>query len=243
MSKSKLRERLQKKRNELAKKAAGKGGIMFLKEGTKRVRVLPVGEDNEFAFEVTHFYLGNDIKGVFSPQTFGDPCAIMEMYKELKDSKDSDDKELAKKLVPKTKYLMPILVFDDLKGKKIDSDRPITLVQLTNGMYQSILDLYLDDDEWGDMTDIKKGYDLKLSREGTTITNTEYSVQPCKNTPIPKKYKKEIDLEELVKKQISTYEETKEFIEQFLGLDIEPKKKRKKNRKGKKSSKRRKRDL
>jgi len=241
MAKKSLKERLVKKRAELAKKGS-KGGIIFLKEGTRRVRVLPTGEDNEFAVEVMQFYLGNDIKGVFSPQTFGDPCAIHEAYLELKDSKDEDDQELAKQLVPKTKYLMPVLVYDDQKGKKVDKDDTGKLVQLTNGMYQDIIDLYLDEDEWGDMTDPKKGYDLKLSREGTTMTTTEYSVQPCKNTPIPKKYAKEVDVEEMVKKHMPTYEETKDFIGQFLGIsDEDEDDKPKKKKKGKKGVKRRKR--
>ena len=159
-TKSTLKERMLKKKEEL-KARGSKGDIIYLKEGTLRVRPLPVGDENDFVVEVTQFYLGAEIKGVYSPSTFGLPCAIMEKYNELKESSDPDDKELAKKFVPKKKYLMPVVVFADEKGKQIDKEKSGRMVQLTNGLYQEIIDLYLDEDEWGDMTDTEEGYDLK----------------------------------------------------------------------------------
>jgi len=243
--KQSLRERLIKK-NKALKKGNSNGKIIFLKEGTIRVRVLPVGEENEFVKEVTQFYLGNTIKGVFSPSTIGKPCALLEAYNELKNG-DDDEKELAKSLIPKTKYLLPVLVYEDLKGKKVDKDKSGKMVQLTKGLYQSILDLYLDEDEWGDMTDPKNGYDIKLIREGTGMTDTEYSVQPCKNTPLPKKYNKVIDLDEMVESVLPSYEETVEKKDDFLGLESTPLDNVPKRKKGKgkkrKGKKRKKRDL
>jgi hypothetical protein len=208
-------ERLKKKRTELKSKGGG-GNITYLKEGSLRVRILPVNEDDDFVMEVTQFYLGPNIKGVFSPSTFGEPCAIMEKYNDLKNSSDDDDKELAKKFTPKKKYLTACIVLDD-KGQKVDEEKGITLVQLTSGLYQEIIDLFLDDEEWGDMTDAENGYDIKLTRVGSGMMDTEYSCKPCKNTKLPKKYDKEIDLEEMVKKIIPSYEETKQKINEFLG--------------------------
>lgn len=239
-----LKERMKKKKEEL-KKRGGSGNVIFIKEGKLRVRVLPVAEDEDFVYEVTQFYLGPNIKGVFSPATFGEPCAIMEAYEELKASDDPDDKEIAKKFTPKKRYLMPVVVYSDTKGKTIDEDNSGKLVQLTNGLYQEIIDLYLDEDEWGDMTNpTSEGYDIYLMRSGTGMTDTEYSVQACKNTALPKKYAKAApyDLEELVRGVIPTYEETKDKIEEYLSLssgdsdeDEAPvKKKKKKVSKGKK---------
>ena len=247
MAKVSLKDRLRKQRKAL--KESGSSNMIFLKEGTIRVRVLPVGEENEFVKEVTQFYLGNTIKGVYSPSTFGEPCAILEAYHELKDG-DDDEKDLAKSLIPKTKYLMPVLVYEDLKGGKVSKEKSGKLLQLTKGLYQEILDLYLDEDEWGDMTDVKNGFDLKLSREGTGMTDTEYSVKPCKNTPIDKEWRKEVDLEAMVKAIIPTYEETQEKLDEFLGmsktpLDDMPDKKKKKpvSKSSGKTKKRRKSDL
>lgn len=231
-----LKDRMAKKKEEL-KKIGGGGGIIFLKPGTKRVRVLPTGDENDFVMEVTQFYLGGEIKGVFSPATFGKPCAIMEAYEELKKSDDPDDKELAKKFVPKKKYLMPVIVYKDTKGKELDTDNSGKLVQLTKGLYEDIIDLYLDEDDWGDMTDKKIGYDLKLVREGTTLTDTEYSAKPCKNSKIHPSYKKsdDIDLMAMVVNIIPTYEETQDYINKYLNLDDDDeqptKKKKKRNKK------------
>lgn len=212
-------DRLKKKRVELKTKGGG-GNITFLKEGTLRVRLLPVNEEADFVMEVTQFYLGQTIKGVFSPSTFGQPCAIMEKYEELKSSSDDDDKELAKKFTPKKKFLAACIVLDD-KGQKVDEEKGVTLVQLTSGLYQELIDLYLDDEEWGDMTDPESGYDIKLTRTGSGMMDTEYSCKPCKNTALPKKYNKEIDLEEMVKSIIPSYEETQDKINQFLGGGVD----------------------
>lgn len=216
-----LKERLKQKREQLSKKGSGTGKLLFLKEGTVRVRPLPVGEEEEFVAEVTQFYLGEKLKGVFSPSQFGEPCAIMEAYEELKSSKNEDDKELAKKFVPKKRYLMPCIVYTDDAGKTIDKEKGIVLVQLTNSLYQEIIDLYLDSDEWGDMTDPKAGYDLKLTRTGSGKMDTEYTVKPCKPTPIAKEYSKTVDLESLIKEVIPSYEETKAKITEYLNLDPE----------------------
>jgi len=238
-----LKERLKKKKAEL--KAKGNiGDIVFLKDGDeRRIRILNMGKENEFIKEVNQFYLGGDIKGVISPQSFGEPCAINEAYEELKNSDEEDNRELANKFSPRVRYLAYCVFYKDKAGKELDENLSPKFVLLTSGMYQKIIEYYLDEDEWGDMTDPEEGYDLKLSRTGTGKTDTEYSVSPCKNTRAPKKFrKKEYDLDEEVHKIMPTYEETEMFRDQFLGLEKEeddgekkPKKKKKLKKKIKKT--------
>lgn len=243
-SKQSLKERMAKKKEQLKSRGNGKSGVIFIKEGTLRVRVLPTGDENDFVFEATQFYLGPDLKGVFSPATFGEPCAIMEAYEELKNSDSPEDKELAKKFVPKKKYLMPVIVYKDLKGNELNTDDSGKLIQLTAGLYQAIIDYYLDEDEWGDMTDVKEGYDLKLTRSGQGMLDTEYTCQPCKNSPLPKEYikKGDVDLVAQVRSLIPSYEETKIIIDNFLNISPEaddddaPRGKNKKSGKSNKST-------
>ena len=214
-----LKDRLKKEREDL-KNRKNSGQIIYLKDGqTKRVRILNMGDEETFCQEVTQFYLGADIKGVISPSTFNEPCGIQESYDELKSSDEDDDKELAAKFPPRQRWLALCAVYKDEAGKELDEQNSPKFVLLTGGMYQEILDLYLDEGEWGDMTDPIKGYDLKLSRSGSGKTDTEYSVKPCKNTKTPKAFAKKVyNLEEEVRKIIPTYEKTKELINQFLGL-------------------------
>lgn len=219
-TKKSLRQRMEDKKKELANK--GKGGYLMKQkeEGTMRVRILPVGLDNEFVHEITQFYLGNskELGEVLSPATFGEPCALMEKYQELSKSKDEDDMEIAKKLVPRQKYVIPVIVYSDDKGKKVDAEKSGRLLLIAGSVYNQIIDLYLDEDEWGDMTDPKNGYDIKITRTGKGQFDTEYSVMACKNTPLPKEYiKTTVDLEKMVREKMASYEDTLIKLENFMG--------------------------
>lgn len=216
MAKKSLKERLRERQKAL--KSKGNGRVLFQKADEEyRVRIISSGEEEEFVKEVVQFYLGGEIKGVFSPQTFDEPCALTEKYEELKSSKDPDDKELAKELSPRKKYLAAVLLCTDGKGKEYDSEPK--LIQLSQSQYSEIIDLYLDEEEWGDMTDLDSGYDLKLKRTGSGKMDTEYTVKPCKPNSVPEKYrpKELVSLDNLVREVIPTYEQTQEYVEQYLG--------------------------
>jgi len=199
-------------------KASQEGGnmIFFKADTTTRIRVLPVDEDKEFGQEVVHFFLGQEIKGVVSPMTFGEPCAIYEKYEELKNG-DDDDKALAAKLKPKRKFVVPAIKYEDKMGKKVDEKIGAKLAQLTVGQYQDLIDLYLDEEN-GDFTNPKSGYDVKITRTGSGMMDTEYSMLAGKSSPLSPKYNKIYDLEAMVRKEIPTYEETQEILNRFLGI-------------------------
>lgn len=231
MANEKLKERLKKKRAALGS-SGSKGNVLYIEEGTTRVRILPTkGED--FVAEVSHVYLNKELKGVYSAISIGQPCPLDEAYQELKKSKDEEDQDLAKKLSPRLAYLIPVLVYEDEKGKKVDKEKSGKLMKIASGVYQTLIDLYLDEDEWGDMTDPKKGYDVKIIRTGKGMNDTEYSVVACKNTPIDKDWAKPFDLDNAVKAIFEPYDTVKQKVETFLGLDIDDDKKDKKSKKSK----------
>lgn len=218
--KKSLKQRLADQKKEIASK--GKGGFILRQkeEGTIRLRILPTGEDNDFCAEITSFYLGNDkeLGEVLSPSTIGEPCALMEAYNELKSSGNEDDIELAKKMIPRQKYVIPVITYKDAKGREVDTENSNRLFQIAGSVYNQIIDLFLDEDEWGDMTDPKKGYDLKITRTGKGKFDTNYTVSACKNTPLPNEYMKTVvNLEDMVKSKLATYEETLEKKLRFLG--------------------------
>ena len=124
-----MREKLLARKKELEKKGSG-GGMIYPKEGTIRFRIKDPGEDCELAIEIIQFYLGPKLGGVISPATFNEDCPFMEKYLELKESKDEDDKLLAKKLVPKRKYVIAVVAYKDEKGKEVDEqniDKPMLI--------------------------------------------------------------------------------------------------------------------
>lgn len=230
------KEKMLARKKQLESKGNG-SGLVFPKEGTLRMRIKSPGDDQELGIEVIQFYLGKDLGGVLSPATFDEPCPFMEKYQELKNSKDDDDKELAKLLVPKRRYVIGGLVYSDEKGSKPDYEGKDKGVMVPRSVYQDIIDLYLDEDEAGDMTDPKDGYDIKIIRSGSGKMDTTYSARACKPTKLDKKYQGTVDLERIVRSQIKSYDELEEILAKFLNEspgssdeddEDKPKKKKKK---------------
>jgi len=226
-----LKKALRERRKEITKKKGGRIPYFTIKEGIQRMRILPTKGEQEFAVEAIFFWLGEKVGGVVSPATFGEPCAMMEAYEKLKNSKDPDDKEASKKIIPKKRFFIMHYKYHDEKGKNIDFESGAKLAIITSQLYGDILDLYLDEEEQGDMTDPDKGYDLKYKRTGTGQYDTEYSVTPCKPTPINKKFRgKTYDPARELKKIIPTYEKTVELVEEIFGSDFNKEKPRKKKK-------------
>lgn len=208
------REKMLERKKQLENRSKG-GGLIFPKEGTLRVRIKSPGEDKELGIEVIQFYLG-EMGGIISPATFDEPCPFMEKYQELKESDDEDDKELAKRLIPRKRYIIGVIGYKDDKGKEIDPEMVNKGCLIPTSVYQDIVDLYLDEDEWGDMTDDIEGYDIKITRSGKGKTDTKYTTSPCQKKPLDKKYRGTIDLEKVVKSIIPSYEDLEEKLKKFL---------------------------
>ena len=225
------REKMEARKKALSEKSSG-GGFIFPKNGVTRLRILSPGPDKEIGMEIIRFYFKGH--SVYSPATFDEPCPIMEKYQELKNSKDEDDKKLAKSLVPSRRYVIGALIFKDEKGKELDYNGKGRGVMIPASVYQDIIEYYLDEDEAGDMTDPDNGYDIKIERSGSGQFDTSYSVRNCKPTKLDKKLLKDIDLEDIVRKEIKSYDELERELDDFLNNyddeDDEPKKKKKKSK-------------
>ena len=241
---SSTREKMLARKKKLEEKGSG-NGLIFPKEGTLRMRIKSPGDDQELGMEVVQFYIPG-VGGVISPATFDEPCPFMEKYEELKQSKDEDDKELAKRLIPRRRYVIGGIIYKDDKGNGVDYDGQNRGVLIAGAVYQDIIDLYLDEDEAGDMTDPVTGYDIKITRSGSGKFDTTYSVRQCKPSKLDKKYRSELDLEKIVRDQIKPYDELEEELNKFLNEspdddeDDAPKKNKKSSSKDKDKTKKKK---
>lgn len=211
---SSTREKMLARKKKLEEKGSG-NGLIFPKEGTLRMRIKSPGDDQELGMEVIQFYIPG-VGGVISPATFDEPCPFMEKYEELKQSKDEDDKELAKRLIPRRRYVIGGIIYKDDKGTGVDYEGQNRGVLIAGAVYQDIIDLYLDEDEAGDMTDPVTGYDIKITRSGSGKFDTTYSVRQCKPSKLDKKYRSDLDLEKIVRDQIKPYDELEEELNKFL---------------------------
>lgn len=243
------REKMLERKKKLTEKGNG-SGIIFPKEGTIRLRIMSQGPDKEIGLETIQFYHPKK-GGIVSPATFGELCPFMEKYQELKNSRDEEDQALAKKLSPRRRYLIGVTCYKDEKGKEVDTDRVCKPMQIPSSVYQDIIDLYLDEDDWGDMTDPEDGYDIKITRTGKGQMDTTYSVTACPRgkSSLSSKYIKEVDLEEMIRNQVKPYDELEEMLDEFLNGaleeeeddDEEPTPKKKKKDKDSKDKKKKKR--
>lgn len=210
------RDKMLARKKQLESKSNG-SGFIYPKEGTLRMRIKSPGDDQELGMELITFYLGTEKGSIVSPATFGDPCPFMEKYEELKNSGDDADKELAKeKFIPRRKYVIGGIIYTDDKGKSVDYEGKDRVVQIPRSVYQDIIDLYLDEDEAGDMTDPINGYDIKIIRTGSGKMDTSYSARSCKPTKLDKKYRGNIDLESMVRSQIKGYDELEQLLKSYL---------------------------
>ena len=235
------REKMLARKKQLESKGSG-SGFIYPKEGTLRMRIKSPGDDQELGMELVTFYLNSEIGSIVSPATFDEPCPFMEKYKELKESSDDADKELAKeKFIPRRKYVIGGVIYTDEKGKSLDYEGKDRAVQIPRSVYQDIIDLYLDEDEAGDMTEPIKGYDIKIIRTGSGKMDTTYSARACKPTKLDPKARGTVDLEGMVRAQIKSYDELEDMLNKYLNSSEDdeddeevPKKKDKKKKKKKK---------
>jgi hypothetical protein len=136
--------------------------------GKETVRVVPSKTNPSYPFTEMKFYYGiGDIKVMASPANWGDKCPIEEFVKQLRQTSDSENWRLAKKLDPKVRTFAPIIV----RGQE---DEGVKLWQFGSMVYQDFLNM-ADDGEVGDYTDIVEGRDIKLTTVGPEVTGTSYN--------------------------------------------------------------------
>jgi len=229
MAKDSLKERLKKKRKAIEERSSS-GNVHFPKEGTMRFRALPVGEEEEFGMEVLRPFFGKGITSFTSAATFGEDCPVETTQKAAKEDNNAN---LAKALALKKKFFVPCIIYKEASGGEPDTEKGVVLVQVSGTIYGEMIDSFLDP-EWGDFTDISKGYDFKLKRTGTGKNDTAYSLTAMKPSATPKAFAKQVDLEKMVRATCVTYDIAEdrlaEFLQAFSGDAPAPDKKKKKKK-------------
>ena len=149
--------------------------------GKAQVRIVPSAYDSKSPFTELKFYYGITNKVMVSPLNFGDKDPIAEFAAKLRQGEyDRENFSLAKKLDPKTRIFIPVIV----RGEE---DKGVRLWQFGKMIYEDLLSMAMDD-EIGDYTDIVNGRDFTLETVGPESTGTNYNktlVRPrMKTTPL-----------------------------------------------------------
>lgn len=185
--------------------------------GKQVIRVVPSKFTPKNPFTELSFHYGIGKYPMISPINFGDKDPIVEFAKQLRQSEDPEDWQLAKKLTPKTRIFLPVIE----RGKE---EEGVKLYQFGRNLYEEFLNMAADE-EIGDYSDINEGRDIKLNTVGPDVTGTKYnktSISPSlKVSPLSKD--KDI-LEKLLEEQpnpkeiykAKSYEEMKKTLQEWI---------------------------
>jgi hypothetical protein len=185
--------------------------------GKHQVRLVPYKFNKENPFIELLFHYGINNKTYLSPSTFGRPDPIVEFAEKLKRMGDKDDWKAAKKMEPKLRTFVPVLV----RGEEGEGVR---FWGFGKTVYQEMLG-YIADPDYGDISDAENGRDIVvevISAEdsGTSYPVTTIRVKP-KETPLSddsdkmnKFLNEQKDITELY--QELSYAELKSVLENWL---------------------------
>ena len=182
-----IRGRLNKLQNTTSKKIE----LWKPTPGKHQIRLVPYkfNKDNPFIELYFHYNINN--KSYLSPMSFGRPDPIVEFADKLKRMGDKEDWKAAKKMEPKLRTFVPVLV----RGEEGEGVR---FWGFGKTVYQEILG-YMADPDYGDITDPTTGRDITVEIVSAEDSGTSYPVTTIRVKP------KETPL-------VESAEETKKFL-------------------------------
>jgi hypothetical protein len=144
--------------------------------GNYTIRIVPAKSNKQNPFKEVYFHYGFAKGPVLALNNFGEADPIMEFAAKLRQSKDRDNWALAKKLDPKMRVFVPVVV----RGEE---HLGVRLWEFGKEVYKSLLGFAADED-YGDFTDIQDGFDFKIDAVHAEVAGRK--VVSCTLRPRPK---------------------------------------------------------
>ena len=136
--------------------------------GKQTVRVVPFKYNKDYPFTEMKFYYNiGKFRMLASPLNWDEKDPIAEFAKQLRGTNDKENWRLAKKLDPKTRVFVPVVV----RGQESEG---VQMWEFGKLIYEAFLNLAADE-EVGDFTDIVNGRDIKLVTTGPDTNGTKYN--------------------------------------------------------------------
>lgn len=176
MDLNEMRNRLSAMQSKQSGKGSGEKKSVFWKPsvGKQVVRVVPNKYNKKNPFTEMYFHYGIGKNTMVSPINWGEKDPIVEFAKQLRTTSDKENWRLAKKLDPKMRIFVPVIV----RGEESEG---VKLWQFGKELYMDFLNL-ADNEDVGDFTDVNSGRDITLTTVGPEVTGTNYN----KTTIMPK---------------------------------------------------------
>jgi len=148
--------------------------------GKHSVRIVPSVFNKSNPFKEVYMHYGINNKTMVSPITFGEKDPIVEFAQGLRKSSNKDDWQLAKKLEPKMRVLVPVVV----RGEE---DKGVRLWEFGKQVYMDLLK-FAEDEDIGDFTDPITGRDITVETVDKATTGLMYNTSTVrvrtKTTPL-----------------------------------------------------------
>lgn len=147
--------------------------------GKSQVRIVPYKFNKDIPFIELYFHYNINNKTYLSPMSFGRPDPIVEFAEKLKRTGDTDDWKAGKKMEPKLRTFVPVIV----RGKENEG---VKFWGFGKTVYQDILG-YIADPDYGDITDPNTGRDIVLEVMSAEESNASYPTTTIRVKPATSK--------------------------------------------------------
>ena len=135
--------------------------------GKQVIRIVPSKFNKANPFSELYFHYGIGDRPIISPTNWGEKDPIVEFAKQLRSTGDKDNYRLARKLDPKMRVFVPIIV----RGEEADG---VKLWGFGKELYMEFLSM-AEDEDIGDFTDIMTGRDFTLTTVGPEVTGNSFN--------------------------------------------------------------------
>jgi hypothetical protein len=151
--------------------------------GKHSVRILPSMFDKTNPFKEIYVYYGINNKTMMSPACYDEKDPIAEFTQKLRKSSNKEDWQLARKMEPKMRVMVPVIV----RGEE---DKGVMLWEFGKQVYMELIAI-MEDEDVGDYTDPISGRDITIEttspeQNGTNFNQSKVRVR-TKITPLSEK--------------------------------------------------------
>jgi hypothetical protein len=213
-------EAIRAKLNKLSGNTKSRNSMWRPTEGEEHtVRLISFPDNDGQPFKELWFYYNiPNQRGLLAPYQFGKKDPVQELITKLREDGAKESYELAKKLYPSMRCYAAVIV----RGEE---EKGVQIWSFGKTVYQTLLNYMLDED-YGDITDPKDGFDIKVNcnkRPGQQYAMTEVRPRP-RSTVLSKDSKKSKDWLDNIPDpnemfSCKTYEELSGIINNWLNAD------------------------
>jgi len=191
--------------------------------GKSQIRIVPYKFNKDIPFIELYFHYNINNKTYLSPISFGRPDPIVEFAEKLKRTGDTDDWKAGKKMEPKLRTFVPVVV----RGKENEG---VKFWGFGKTVYQDILG-YIADPDYGDITDPMSGRDIVMEVTSAEESNAAYPTTTIRVKPATTKLHEDAAIVQQLlenQKEITdlytelSYAELKSILETWLNPSAAP---------------------